>query len=200
MQDKIERWKQHVREVSSDPSFVHHEWFVRWHLEIVEKLAAGLCRSYPEADKDTVTVMVWLHDYGKALDIDNQYQKTISSGMAKLTEVGFTADFVKQVVDGIEMMDKKMEIDLHEAPIEVQIVASADGCSHMVGPFLSLYWREHPELSTEELLTANRAKLEKDWNRKITLPEARSAFADRYGMLWEQYSVSDGDKFATQLS
>jgi hypothetical protein len=99
--------------------------------------------------------------------------------------VGFAPDFVERAVLGIETMDKKMEIDLREVPLEVQIVASADGCSHMVGPFLSLYWREHPELSTEELLAANKAKLEKDWNRKITLPEARAAFAARHEFLLE---------------
>ena len=85
-------------------------------------------------------------------------------------------------------MDKKMELDLHEAPLEVQIVASADGCSHMVGPFLSLYWREHPEMTTEELMAANRAKLEKDWTRKITLPEARATFATRHESLLAQFS------------
>ncbi|MFZ2513075.1 MAG: HD domain-containing protein [Candidatus Saccharimonadales bacterium] len=175
-----------MREVSANPGFVHHEWFVRWHLEIVERIAFELCEKYPAADKELVEVMVWLHDYGKALDFENQYALTVSAGRAKLTEIGFTRDFVERAVSGIETMDKKMELDLRTAPLEVQIVASADGCSHMVGPFLSLYWREHPELSTEELLAANRAKLEKDWTRKITLPEARAAFVLRHDFLVAQ--------------
>ncbi|QQS18891.1 HD domain-containing protein [Candidatus Saccharibacteria bacterium] len=188
MREKIEAWKGHVREVSSRSDFVHHEWFVRWHLEIVERIAMELCEKYPSADRDLVEVMVWLHDYGKALDFENQYEVTLSAGMAKLTEMGFTQDFVERAISGIETMDKKMELGLREASLEVQIVASADGCSHMVGPFLSLYWREHPELSTEDLMAATRAKLDKDWSRKITLPEARAAFADRYKHLFEQAS------------
>ena len=188
MNEKVEVWKAHVREVSVDPSFVHHEWFVQWHLEIVERIALELCDAYSAADRELVEVMVWLHDYGKALDFENQYAATLSAGTAKLTEMGFTRDFVERAISGIETMDKKMELDLRTAPLEVQIVASADGCSHMVGPFLSLYWREHPELSTEELLAANRAKLEKDWNRKITLPEARAAFAAHHDFLLEQAS------------
>ncbi len=189
MQQKIEVWKAHVRKVSNNPDFVHNEWFVRWHLEIVEQIAVELCEKYPEADRALVLVMVWLHDYGKALDFDNQYEVTLSSGRAKLTEIGFAQDFVERAVSYVEIMDKKMEIDLGEAPLEVQIVASADGCSHMVGPFLSLYWREHPELTTEELLEANRAKLEKDWTRKITLPEARTMFQDHYAFLMHQSTV-----------
>jgi hypothetical protein len=229
MQDKIESWKAHVRVAAANPSFIHHEWFVKWHLEIVERIALELCEKYPAADGELVQVMVWLHDYGKALvgptasstfrakqsaphsavspirlhscapvssqtaqlAVDpnisaDEYAMTLSAGRAKLTEMGFTRDFVERAVSGIETMDKKMELDLHEAPLEVQIVASADGCSHMVGPFLSLYWREHPELSTEELLAANLAKLEKDWNRKIILPEARAAFAVRHDFLVAQ--------------
>ena len=233
MQEKIKEWKEHVREVSANPGFVHHEWFVRWHLEIVERIAFELCEKYPAADKELVEVMVWLHDYGKALVgptasstfraeqsaphsaphsavspirlhsgapvsfqtaqlavdpnvLGDEYAVTLSAGRAKLTEIGFTRDFVERAVSGVETMDKKMELDLRTAPLEVQIVASADGCSHMVGPFLSLYWREHPELSTEELLAANRAKLEKDWTRKITLPEARAAFVVRHDFLVAQ--------------
>lgn len=194
MRDKIEAWKRHVREVAARPEFVHHEWFVRWHLEIVERIAMELCDAYPAADRELVEVMVWLHDYGKTLDFENQYATTISSGRAKLTDMGFTADFVERAVSGIETMDKKMELDLHQAPLEVQIVASADGCSHLVGPFLSLYWREHPELSAEALMAANRAKLEKDWNRKITLSEARAVFAPHYEYLLKQSSPLP-DKF-----
>ncbi len=186
MRKKIEAWKGHVRELSSRQGFIHHEWFVRWHLEIVEQMALELCDKYPEADKELVEVMVWLHDYGKILNFDDQYNETLSSGRVKLTEIGFAQDFVERAISGIATMDKKMELDLREAPIEVQIVASADGCSHMVGPFLSLYWREHPELSTEELMAANRTKLEKDWTRKITLPEARAAFTSQYAFLMSQ--------------
>lgn len=236
MNEKIAAWKEHVREVSANPGFVHHEWFVRWHLEIVERIAFELCEKYPAADKELVEVMVWLHDYGKilvgptasstfrakqsaphsavspirlhsgapvlfqtaqlAVDpnvLGDEYATTLSAGMAKLTEMGFTRDFVERAVSGIETMDKKMELDLRTAPLEVQIVASADGCSHMVGPFLSLYWREHPELSTEELLAANLAKLEKDWTRKITLPEARVAFAGHYTFLTKQAKTQTQD-------
>jgi len=66
MNEKIEAWKAHVRQVSADASFVHHEWFVKWHLEIVERIALELCKKYPAADRELVEVMVWLHDYGRS--------------------------------------------------------------------------------------------------------------------------------------
>lgn len=191
MNDKIAAFKQHVTEVSSNPDFLHSKWFVKWHLEIVEKIALELCDYYPEADRDLVEVMAWLHDYGKTLDYDDQYQKTLRAGRQKLTELAFPADMVDKAVRYIEMLDKKLEIDLHTAPIEVQIVSSADGCSHLAGPFMPIFWNEGTDKtfagkSLDELLALNIAKAEKDWKYKIVLPEARAAFESRYRFLKEQ--------------
>ena len=86
MREKIEAFKTHVREAATNPNFVHHKWFVQWHLEIVERLALELLDKYPTADHDLVEVMVWLHDYGKILDFEHQYEKTLTAGPAKLTE------------------------------------------------------------------------------------------------------------------
>lgn len=186
MQDKIDAFKAHVIEASANPDFVHHQWFVQWHLEIVEQIALELMEHYTAADRNLVLVMVWLHDYGKILDFDNQYAKTLSAGRAKLTELGFAPDFVDKATSYIEILDKKMELDISRTPIEVQIVSSADGCSHMVGPFLNLWWYENAEKPFTELMSDNLYKLNKDWTRKIVLPEARQAFEARYQILRQQ--------------
>ncbi len=191
MNDKILAFKIHVTKTSSNPNFMHHKWFVKWHLEVVEKIALELCDHHPEANRDLVEVMAWLHDYGKTLDYDDQYAKTLSAGRQKLTELGFPFDIVDKAIDYIEILDKKLVIDLHAAPIEVQIVSSADGCSHMTGPFMAIFWNEATDptfrgKSFEELMALNLAKVEKDWKYKIVLPEARQAFESRYYLLKEQ--------------
>jgi hypothetical protein len=192
MQDKISTFKQHVREISAKPEFVHHKWFATWHLEIVEKIANGLCNLHPEADRDLVEVMAWLHDYGKILSWDRQYDRDLLNvGRDKLIELGFSKDFAYKAADYIEMHDKAQEMDLREAPIEVQISSSADGCSHLVGPFLPIFWHEATDKTfvnktLEELMELNRKKIEKDWNYKIVLPEARTAFEARHEFHLEQ--------------
>jgi len=186
MLDKIVAFREHVKEAASNPDFIHHKWFVKWHLEIVEKIASELCEHYPDANKEMVEVMVWLHDYGKIIDVNREYEATQTEGPKALFGVGFPHQFVETALKGIEMLDRKMEIDLHQAPIEVQIVSSADGCSHMIGPFMYLWWYEHPDQPFEELMAGNLRKVEKDWSRKIVLPEARQAFEARYKFIVEQ--------------
>jgi hypothetical protein len=191
MLDKIVAFREHVKEAASNPDFVHHKWFVQWHLEIVEKIASELCEHYPDANRELVEVMVWLHDYGKIMDFNREYEATQTEGPKALFGVGFPHQFVETALKAVEMLDRKMELDLRQAPIEVQIVSSADGCSHMVGPFLHIFWNEATDKTFagktfEELMHLDRAKVEKDWARKIVLPEARQAFEARYKFILEQ--------------
>lgn len=191
MLDIIVAFREHVKDAATSEDFIHRKWFVKWHLEIVEKLAIELCGHHPEADRSAVEVLVWLHDYGKIFNYDRQYETTLTAGRQKLTELGFPPEFVDKVIGYAETLDKKMEVDLHQAPIEVQIVSSADGCSHMVGPFLKIFWNEATDKTFagkefEELMQLDRRKIDKDWNRKIVLPEARQAFEQRYKLLREQ--------------
>lgn len=176
-------------DAASNPSFRHHQWYVRYHLEIVERIAAELARDHPEADPDLVRVLVWLHDYGKTLDTRNEHEATLCAGREELLTAGFDPVFADQAVAYVELLDQKADIDLTGAPIEVRIVSTADGCSHLVGPFFHLWWQENADRPFEQLMADNRHKLHQDWTRKIVLPEARAAFEPRYRLLQEQFGA-----------
>jgi len=184
--EQIESFKRVIIESSNNPSFIHHDWFVKYHLKIVDQIASELVAYYPDANPDLVKILAWIHDYGKTIDFDNQYELTLTKGREALLGLGFSADFADTVIAYMAILDKKLEVDLHEAPIEVQIVSSADGCSHFVGPFMSLWWYENSQKPFEELMEDNKKKANKDWNRKIVLPEAREAFEKYYFQVMQQ--------------
>lgn len=192
MEQKVQAFRDHVTQLAADPAFVHRKWFIEWHLKIVERIALELAEHYPEVDHHFISVLAWLHDYGKLLDYDRQYEHAMyGKGCDKLIELGFDEAFATKAADSIELMDKKMDVDLHGAPIEVQIISSADGCSHLAGPFMHLFWHEATDTTFtgktfEELMELNRKQAMKDWERKIVLPEARAACEKYYQVTMAQ--------------
>ncbi|MGZ6005474.1 MAG: hypothetical protein ACXWLH_04980 [Candidatus Saccharimonadales bacterium] len=169
---------QKVTERSSDINFRHHKWFVDYHLKIVEKIAHGLCNSYRQANRQFVDALVWLHDYEKIVDFDNQYNTELVATRKLMQEVGYSATIIKEMTDAINQFNAKNNLALSQ--IEIQIVSSADAASHLVGPFMTLYWYENPSKSIQELQAENIKKIAIDWDQKVTLPEIKSAFAQRH--------------------
>ncbi|MEP7103455.1 MAG: hypothetical protein ABI721_01970 [Candidatus Dojkabacteria bacterium] len=188
MDEKFTSLKNLLIKLSSDPKFIHNKWFIEWHLNIVEQISLELCDIYKDADRDIVLGLVWMHDYAKVIDFDNEHNPdTIAKGASVLEEIGFDKTFIDKLMNYIEIFESKMSNDLSTAPIEVKIVSSADAASHMVGPFFPLHWYENSNLSVEELMQRNRAKLAKDWDRKIVLPEVKKAFQARHDFLNEMF-------------
>jgi hypothetical protein len=176
-QKQLQALKKAVTERSADTSFRHHKWFIKYHLEIVEAIASELCEKYPKADEFRVMVLVWLHDYEKIIDFDNEYNTQLEATKDVMRQLGFTPEFINEMAASINIYNAR--IDLQSEPIEIQIVSSSDGASHCVEPFMQLYWYENPSKTIDELQESERQKLAKDWDTKITLPEIKDAFQER---------------------
>lgn len=175
MEDSLQKIREVIAERASSINFVHHTWFVEWHLKVVEHISRQLLVHYPAADENIVIAMAWMHDYGKIINYATQHDTAlIDEGRRLLIERGLDAPFAEQVAENIKILDSKTNIE--QANIETQIVSSADGCSHLVGPFISLFWQENPDLSLEQLMQENVRKLTVDWDKKVTLQEARTAY------------------------
>lgn len=189
MEKLLSDLRQHVADLARDPNswrgddghevpysnFNHDKWFPEYHLQWVETLSTDLCEFYPEAKRDVVIAMAWMHDYGKILDFNNQYDHAyIERGRKKMIELGFDEVFATTVADNIKVFDAKENID--QAAIEIRIVSSADACSHLSGPFHALYWWENPDRYFEDIMRENVRKMTVDWEQKMTLPEAKRVY------------------------
>lgn len=89
-------------------SFIHHEWFVEHHLQIVESLANELCDLYPNADRHIVFAMVWLHDFckiltRKTLPREAEDQLTFLESQILMQDLGFPVEFSSTVVENLKI-------------------------------------------------------------------------------------------------
>lgn len=184
---QINRFKRVVIQTAKLPTFIHHEWFIKYHLRLVECISLESCALYPRADRNLVLLLVWFHDYGKIIDIHHEHEATYAAGKEKLLELGFPLALVRKVVQYSTIFDNKTSIK--QAPIEVQIVSSADGAAHLIGPFYALYWKEHNNQPYKNLMEENKRKGLVDWNQKIVLPEVKKAFLSRHKLLLEHCGV-----------
>lgn len=177
MENTLNNLRAFIISKASNPDFVHHKWFVKWHLEIVELLSIDMMKYYPEADKDTLIALSWMHDYGKIIDFDTQYDhRHVESGRQEMLRLGFDETFANNVAESIKIFDKKDHLE--NESIEIRIVSSADACSHLIGPWISLYWYENPEIPFETIMKENVRKLGGEWELKVTIPEAIEAYRD----------------------
>lgn len=186
MQSAIDQFEAHVRQVSAKPSFMHHLWFAKWHLELVEQISLELAAHYPTANKDMVRLLSWVHDYGKIIDTPNEHTATLVAAPAKLRECGVHESAINTLMEWMAVFDNHNHQDISKAPIEVQIVSSADGCAHLTGPFMQIFWQEFANRPFEKLMEGNLNKAKRDWDQKVVLPEARAAFAHHYQVVLEQ--------------
>ena len=103
----------------------------------------------------------------------------------KLKEIGFSDNIIKKSLNLIKILDKKDPQTLKESSIEIQIVSSADGASHLTGPFHPIFLYENSQMNLNKLLEGNVGKIKSEWDNKIVLPEVKEIFKERKDLLLE---------------
>ena len=186
MENKLKELRDRVSELSKELEFIHHKWYLKYHLELVEKISLELYEKYESADIHLLKGLVWIHDYAKIIGVKDK-KEVLECSKKLLSDIGFEYEYISNVIHLLDIFESKITKDLSVAPLEVRIVSSADAISHMYGPFYQMYCYENPEMSVEELMGSNIRKLEKDWDRKIVLPEVKELFKERHIFLKESF-------------
>jgi len=186
MKQRIDSLENRIKKLCENNRFKHYKWYYKYHLQIVSHICDKLVDKYPNANKDVVRVLVWLHDLGKIISADDPDKATLTEGKKLLESLGFDKAFVIQVIEFCDLIDSSPNFE--RAPLEIQIVSSADGASHFIGPFYGLYWYENPDIAIEKIMLSNIAKAEKDLKKKIVLPEIKKWVKSRFDITTEQNS------------
>jgi hypothetical protein len=110
----------------------HAEWYVPYHLEVVEKIAYDIASHYELVDSEVLDNLIWLHDFDKA--IDGELNKP-NQALKLLRQNGYNEYFVNKMIEYLILFEQVKLPDFDRStldlvPIEIRIVSTADALSH----------------------------------------------------------------------
>ena len=108
---ELNQLRKEVCKAARDESFIHHLWFVEYHLNIVYKITVECSEYYPKADLNIMKAIVWLHDYGKILDFDDQWNRLFTDGRNLLERLQFQNGFIETTMAYLDLFERKMDIE-----------------------------------------------------------------------------------------
>lgn len=159
-----------IKEHKSDP------YDLVSHLAEAEKWAYKLFELYPEADKNTILLAVWLHDTGHYVgdkDIDHAIKSEELARKFLLHKVSTTlADKVCRAVRAHRCKDLQPET------IEEKIIACIDSASHMTD---SMYIN----IMKQGRINYCEGKLERDYRDIALIPQVHNELTAMYN-IWKK--------------
>lgn len=151
-----------------------------FHISIVVKNALKLAELL-NADKEIVEIAALMHDLGRAKGIktgeDNNHH-LISAEKARLI---LTDHPKKEKIISCILSHRGNKDDYPPKTIEEKIVSNADAMAHF-DSFLDLF-RVFVEMADNDFIKALNeidAKIERDWNKKLTIPQAKELVKKKY--------------------
>jgi putative nucleotidyltransferase with HDIG domain len=136
------------------------------------------------ADKKVVEVSALLHDIGRAFDRNKSVRKNEHHVIGEketekiLNELGFEKDFTEKVKHCV--LAHRGRAEIKRETLEAEIIACADAMAHF-DTFLDLFdFFLETNDSIENAVFEIEIKIERDWNKKLTLPEAKEIVKEKY--------------------
>lgn len=172
MAEKIEKIKELVKE-----RFDKEDW--HYHILGVVKYAKELARKY-EVDKETVELAALLHDIGR-VDIKNDAKHHIL-GISEAEKILKKFNYPKEIIEEVKHCIASHRTSQGPKPktMIAKIVANADAMAHFDNLPLFFYWRGERRENFEDTLEWVKNKIENDWRKKITLPQAKKLTRKKY--------------------
>jgi len=148
------------------------------HLPEAEKWANKICDLHPEADREVVLLIVWLHDVSHYVGDRDTDHAVRSEKMAEefLGENKYNSEKLKQVLHGVRSHRNR---DVAPETLEAKIFACADSASHMTD---ILYL----DMIGQGKFKAVTAKMERDFRDVSMFPEVQKKLAPIHD-IWKKF-------------
>ena len=171
MNKKINKIRKLVKRTCEDG-----DW--KYHMLVVVKYAKKLAKIY-KADEEIVELAALLHDIGrtKLHDDKNHHISGVPEAEKILKKYSYSEKIIEEVKHCVK--SHRGSKDIKRKTMSAKIIANADAMAHFDVLPIFFYWRKNKE-SFEEIIEWVDEKIERDWNKKITLPKAKKIVEKKY--------------------
>ena len=149
------------------------------HIIPVVKCAKKLAKIY-KVNEEIVELAALLHDIGRT-DLKKGKDHHIT-GIPKAEEILKKYNFSEKVIEEV-----KHCIESHRGSKSIkpktkiaEIISNADGMAHLDNFFILIYLGTKIKMRYKEIIEWINKKIERDWNTKLTLPEAKKMMKEKY--------------------
>lgn len=171
---------QEIRKIAKER---HCEEDFKYHILPVVKNALLLAKRL-KADSEVVEAAAFLHDIGRALkrnqfEAENDHHLVGAEETRKILEsLSLSNKFIEKVVHCV--LTHRGRKGPEPESLEAEIVACADAMAHF-DTFLDVFsFFLQTCNSFEETINEMEAKMDRNWNKKLTLPEAKEIVRPKY--------------------
>jgi len=160
----------------------HQKGDYKYHVSIVVKDALKLAEM-KKADKEIVEMAALMHDLGRTHGLKPGHENEHHIRSAKMAEkilndLNCPEDKANKVI-GCILSHRGAKDDYPPKTLEERIVANADAMAHF-DCFLDLFSQFVSMVGLEEAVKVIDDKIERDWNKKLTMSEAKEMVKDKY--------------------
>lgn len=151
----------------------------KYHIVLVVKYARLLAEEL-NADVELAEMGALLHDIGRLKFGGKDHERT---GIPEAEKILKELNCPQEVVDEIKhcVESHRGSKDISPRTTIAKIVANADAMAHFdVLPVLLQYALEKYNNDLEKAIEWTDRKIERDWNKKLTLPEAKDMMREKY--------------------
>lgn len=130
------------------------------------------------ANEEIVELAALLHDIGRLRIGDEDHDLT---GIAEAEKILKEFNYPPEVIEEIKHCVQSHRSQANTLPrtLPARIIANADAMAHFDILPVFFYWKSQ-KMSFEEALKWVDDKMERNWNKKITLPEAKAMVEEKY--------------------